>query len=69
MLTHESEKLLNSVLVQHVSLHLCKNCNGPEVLERAVHYNETLTTPNFEGTIIVLIPVRFELHYRSLCQN
>ena len=52
MLTHESEQFLNSVLVQHVSLHVCKNCNEPEFSERAVHYNQTLTTPNFEGTII-----------------
>ena len=39
MLTHESEEFLNSVLVKHVSLHVCKNCYEPEILERAVHYN------------------------------
>ena len=41
MLTHESEQFLNdnSVLVQHVSLHVCKNCNEPEILGRAVYYN------------------------------
>ena len=39
MLTHESDKFLNSVLVQHVSLHVCKNCNKPEILERAINYN------------------------------
>ena len=39
MLTHESEQFLNSVLVQHVLLHVCKNCNEPEILGRAVHYN------------------------------
>ena len=38
MLTHESEQFLNSVLVQHVSLHVCKICNEPEILETAVHY-------------------------------
>ena len=53
MLTHESEQFLNIVLVQYVSLHVCKNCNESEILERAVHYNQTLTTPNFEGTIIL----------------
>ena len=39
MLTHESEQFLNSVLVQHVSLHVCKNCLEPETLKGAVHYN------------------------------
>ena len=48
MLTHKSEQFLISVLVQHESLHVCKNCDEPEILERAVHYNKT----NFEGTII-----------------
>ena len=52
MLTHESEQFLNSFSVQHVSLHVCKNFFEPEILETAVHYNQTLTTPNFEGTII-----------------
>ena len=33
MLTHESEQFLNSVLVQHESLHVCKNCTEPEILE------------------------------------
>ena len=32
MLTHENEKFLNFVLVQHVSLHACKNCIEPEIL-------------------------------------
>ena len=44
MLIHESERFFNSVLVQHVTLqkkglHVCKNCNGPEILERAVQLN------------------------------
>ena len=34
MLTHEIDKFLNSVLVQHVSLHVCKNCTEPEILKR-----------------------------------
>ena len=57
MLTHKSEQFLNSVLVRHVSLHVCKDCNGPEILERAVHYNQTLTTLHYEGTIIRVIVV------------
>ena len=39
MLTHENEQFLNYVLVQHVSLHVCKNGNEPEIFERAVHCN------------------------------
>ena len=39
MLKHENEQFLNSVLIQHMSLHVCKNCNEPEILERVVHYN------------------------------
>ena len=39
MLTHESEQFLNSDLVPHVSLHVSKNLNEPEILERAVNYN------------------------------
>ena len=39
MLTLESEQFLNSVLVQHVLLHVCKNCIELEVLESAVYYN------------------------------
>ena len=38
MLTHESEQFLNAVLLQYVSLHVCKNCSEPEILEMAVHY-------------------------------
>ena len=52
MLTHESEQFLNSVLVQHLSLHVCNNCFEPEILKTAIHYNLTLTTLTFEGTII-----------------
>ena len=36
MLTHESGQFFNSVLVHHVSLHVCKNCNEPEILKRAI---------------------------------
>ena len=39
MLTDESEQYVNSILVQHVSLHVCKNCNEPGILEKSVHYN------------------------------
>ena len=39
MLTHESEQCLDAVLVQRMSLHVCKSCNEPEILESAVHYN------------------------------
>ena len=38
-ISDESEQFHISVLVQHVSLHVCKSCNEPEILERAVHYN------------------------------
>ena len=36
----------------HMSVHMCKNRFEPEMKERAVLCNLTLTTPNFEGTII-----------------
>ena len=39
MLIHESDQFLNSVLVQQVSLHVCKKCNKPEILERAINNN------------------------------
>ena len=42
MLTHESEQFLISVLVQHVLLHVCKNCSELEILERAVQYKYTI---------------------------
>ena len=51
MLTNESEQFLNSVLVQHVSLHVCKNCFESEIL-RVVHYK--LTTPNCSALIVVM---------------
>ena len=37
MLTHEIDQFLNSVLVQHVSLHVCKSCTEPEILKRGCH--------------------------------
>ena len=39
MLTNENEQCLNSALVKHVSLHVCKNCNELDSSKRAVNYN------------------------------